>query len=48
MSEAIAVPENELILPPGVKAPEVDAEYESAEVKARALPEPKGCGCCVL
>jgi co-chaperonin GroES (HSP10) len=42
MSEAIAVPEKELILPPGVKAPEVDAEYESAEVKARALPEPKG------
>ncbi len=42
MSEAIAVPENELILPPGVKAPEVDSEYESAEVKAKALPEPKG------
>ena len=42
MNEAIAVPEKELILPPGVKAPEVDTEYESAENKARALPEPKG------
>lgn len=42
MSEAIAVPEKELILPPGVKAPEVDHEYENAEQKAKALPDPKG------
>jgi co-chaperonin GroES (HSP10) len=42
MSEAIAVPEKELILPPGVKPPEVDPEYENAEQKAKALPDPKG------
>lgn len=42
MSETIALPEKELILPPGVKAPEVDKEYESAEQKAKSLPYPKG------
>jgi co-chaperonin GroES (HSP10) len=44
MSETIALPETELILPPGVKAPEVDREYEEAspENKAKALPDPKG------
>lgn len=42
MSETIALPEKELILPPGVKAPEVDAEYEAAENKASSLPIPKG------
>jgi hypothetical protein len=43
MSEAIAVPEKEIILPPGVfKAPEVDHEYEQAEQKAKAIPDPKG------
>ena len=43
MSEAIAVPEREIILPPGVvKAPEVDHEYEQAEQKAKAIPDPKG------
>ena len=43
MSEALAVPEKELILPPGVfKAPEVDHEYEQADQKAKALPDPKG------
>jgi co-chaperonin GroES (HSP10) len=43
MSEAIAVPEREIILPPGVvKAPEVDQEYEQAEHKAKAIPDPKG------
>jgi co-chaperonin GroES (HSP10) len=44
MSETIALPETELILPPGVKAPEVDQEYEeaAAEDKAKALPDPKG------
>ena len=42
MSEAIAVPEREIILPPGVtKAPEVDHEYEQAEQKAKAIPDPK-------
>ena len=43
MSEALAVPEKELILPPGVvKAQEVDHDYEQAEQKAKALPDPKG------
>jgi hypothetical protein len=43
MSEAIALPETDLILPPGVtKAPKVDEEYEAAEDKAKALPDPKG------
>jgi co-chaperonin GroES (HSP10) len=43
MSEAIAVPETGLILPPGLtKALEVDKEYEAAEDKAKALPDPKG------
>ena len=30
MSETIALPESELILPPGVKSPQVDQEYEEA------------------
>ena len=44
MSETIALPESELILPPGVKSPQVDHEYEAApsEEKAKALPDPKG------
>jgi co-chaperonin GroES (HSP10) len=45
MSEAIALPETELILPPGVvlnETPKVDEEYEAAEDKAKALPDPKG------
>ena len=42
MSETIALPERELILPPGVKPPEVDPEYESAEQKAKSLPYPRG------
>jgi co-chaperonin GroES (HSP10) len=42
MSEAIALPESELILPPGVKIPKVDHEFETAEQKAQSLPDPKG------
>lgn len=44
MSETIALPESTLILPPGVKSPQVDREYEEAapENKAKALPDPKG------
>jgi len=42
MSETIAVPESELILPPGVKIPKVDHEFETAEQKAQSLPDPKG------
>jgi co-chaperonin GroES (HSP10) len=44
MSETIALPESELILPPGIKSPQVDHEYEAApsEEKAKALPDPKG------
>jgi len=44
MSETIALPESELILPPGVKSPQVDREYEEAapENKAKAIPDPKG------
>ena len=42
MSDAIAVPETELILPPGARPPKVDSEYENAEQKAKALPDPKG------
>jgi co-chaperonin GroES (HSP10) len=44
MSETIALPESALILPPGVKSPQVDHEYEEAasEDKAKALPDPKG------
>ena len=42
MSETIALPESELILPPGVKAPKVDNEFESAEQKAKSLPYPRG------
>jgi len=42
MSETIALPESELILPPGVKIPKVDHEFETAEQKAQSLPDPKG------
>jgi co-chaperonin GroES (HSP10) len=44
MSETIALPESALILPPGVKSPQVDREYEETapENKAKALPDPKG------
>ena len=42
MSETIALPETELILPPGVKIPKVDHEFETAEQKAQSLPDPKG------
>jgi co-chaperonin GroES (HSP10) len=42
MSETIALPESELILPPGVTVPKVDHEFETAEQKAQSLPEPKG------
>jgi co-chaperonin GroES (HSP10) len=42
MSETIALPESELILPPGVSVPKVDHEFETAEQKAQSLPEPKG------
>jgi co-chaperonin GroES (HSP10) len=42
MSETIALPETELILPPGVSVPKVDHEFETAEQKAQSLPEPKG------
>ena len=44
MSETIALPETELILPPGVKSPQVDKEYDEAapENKAKAIPDPKG------
>lgn len=42
MSETIALPESELILPPGVSIPKVDHEYETAEQKAQSLPDPKG------
>lgn len=47
MSEAIALPESGLILPPGV-VPEVkavpieDVEYQNAKTKARQVPEPQG------
>jgi len=44
MSETIALPETELILPPGVKSPQVDKEYDETapENKAKAIPDPKG------
>ena len=42
MSEILDLPETELVLPPGVKIPKVDHEYENAEQKAQALPGPKG------
>lgn len=44
MSETIAVPEQGLILPPGVvKAiPQEDVEYQNAETKASQMPSPKG------
>lgn len=45
MSETIALPDSNLILPPGFQAaPKVDAEFEAAapEERAKALPDPKG------
>jgi co-chaperonin GroES (HSP10) len=42
MSEILDLPETELVLPPGVKIPKVDHEYQNAEQKAQALPDPKG------
>lgn len=42
MTEPIALPESTLILPPGVKIPQVDHEFETAEQKAQSLPDPKG------
>jgi co-chaperonin GroES (HSP10) len=42
MSEILDLPETELILPPGLKLPKIDHDYESAEQKAQALPNPKG------
>jgi co-chaperonin GroES (HSP10) len=42
MSETIALPESGLILPPGMKIPQVDHEFETAEQKAQSLPDPKG------
>lgn len=42
MSETIALPESSLILPPGMKVPKIDHEFETAEQKAQSLPEPKG------
>jgi len=42
MSETIAMPESELILPPGMKIPKMDHAYETAEQKAQSLPDPKG------
>jgi co-chaperonin GroES (HSP10) len=44
MSETIALPETELILPPGTKSPQVDKEYDETapENKAKAIPDPKG------
>lgn len=44
MSETIALPDSGLILPPGVvkAVPQEDVEYQSAETKARQLPDPKG------
>jgi len=42
MSEILDLPETELVLPPGVKIPKVDHEYENAEQKAQSIPDPKG------
>lgn len=42
MSEILDLPETELVLPPGVKVPKVDHEYENAEQKAQSIPDPKG------
>ena len=42
MSEILDLPETQLVLPPGVKLPKIDHEYENAEQKAQALPDPKG------
>jgi len=44
MSDTIALPEQGLILPPGVvpAVPVVDEEYEKAEQKAKSMPTPSG------
>ena len=43
MSETIALPETELILPPGVSRPEAQqTDEEMSEAAAKQLPEPKG------
>jgi co-chaperonin GroES (HSP10) len=43
MSETIALPESELILPPGVKPiPENEVEAQSEQVKATQVPQPTG------
>lgn len=44
MSETVAVPEQGLILPPGVmkSIPKEDVEYQNAEEKASQIPDPKG------
>jgi co-chaperonin GroES (HSP10) len=42
MSEILDLPEKELVLPPGVKLPKIDHEYENAEQKAQSIPDPKG------
>jgi co-chaperonin GroES (HSP10) len=42
MSETIALPERELVLPPGVKIPKMDEEYVNADDKASQLPNPSG------
>lgn len=43
MSETIALPESELILPPGVKPiPQEDVEAQPEQVKATQIPQPTG------
>jgi co-chaperonin GroES (HSP10) len=42
MSEILDLPEKEIVLPPGVKLPKIDHEYENAEQKAQSIPDPKG------
>ena len=43
MSETIAMPESELILPPGVKnVPAEEVEQQEPQVKARQIPQPTG------
>lgn len=43
MSETIALPESELILPPGVKnVPAEEVEGQEPQVKAKQIPQPTG------
>ena len=43
MSETIALPESDLILPPGVKPiPQEDVEAQPEQVKATQIPQPTG------